>query len=76
MLIKTIANAVPQYAMSVVLLPSIWCQHIDSMARNFLWGNCTNDKCFTPASWTTVCKPKGAGGLGIRNIKDINLALL
>ncbi|GLT54185.1 hypothetical protein SLA2020_274050 [Shorea laevis] len=37
-LIKTVANSLPCYSMSLFLLPKSFCQDIDSWLRKFWWG--------------------------------------
>ncbi|MCH90431.1 ribonuclease H protein, partial [Trifolium medium] len=44
--------------------------------RNFLWGGGLEDKKLCWVSWEQVCLPKKRGGLGIKDLKLFNLALL
>lgn len=62
--------------MFAIKLPSKWCRELQSLASSFLWGNGWSFRPFTPISWSRICKPKVARGLGIRKMKDMNLALL
>jgi hypothetical protein len=76
-LIKAVAAAVPSYAMSTFLLPKGFCRKIDQLFKNFWWG-------FPPEkirnlslkSWNSICSPKALGGLGLRKMEEVNLALI
>ncbi|CAL8989754.1 unnamed protein product [Prunus brigantina] len=51
-------------------------KRLDQLNRNFLWGH-TADKATTHlVNWETSCKPKVAGGLGIKKMAWMNQALL
>ncbi|XP_026385158.1 uncharacterized protein LOC113280792 [Papaver somniferum] len=44
--------------------------------RAFLWGTSTGKKKINWIAWKRACIPKKAGGLGIRNLKQTNIALI
>ena len=46
------------------------------MIRNFWWGQKSEEKKIPWVSWEKMCKPKAGGGLGFKNLKCFNLALL
>ncbi|GAU49886.1 hypothetical protein TSUD_408250 [Trifolium subterraneum] len=48
----------------------------DSKNMYFLWGGTKNESKIAWVSWGNVCKPKNEGGLGIRDLRYVNLALL
>ena len=75
-LIQSVTSSMPVYTMQSVLLPMTTCEHIDRVNRNFLWGSDLDKKKMHHVKWTTVCLRKDRGGLGIRNARDINLALV
>ncbi|XP_028080539.1 uncharacterized protein LOC114282098 [Camellia sinensis] len=75
-LIQSVPSAIPAYAMQTVLLPAKVCNEIDSMNRNFLWGDTLEKKKIRLVNWDVVCKMKKAGGLGIKKARDQNLALI
>lgn len=51
-------------------------KNITSRIKNFLWsGDVDKAKCVT-LSWSNVCKPKLEGGLGLRDLKQLNAAAL
>lgn len=75
-LIKAVAQAIPAYTMSVFKLPDTLCDEMTSMVRAFWWGQSSGKNKMAWLSWDKVCVPKKEGGLGFRNLKAFNLALL
>lgn len=76
-LLKTVVQALPTFAMSVFLLPSEMCKEIEQMMCKFWWRKDKNaEKGIHWASWDKLCRPKGNGGMGFRKLHDFNLALL
>ena len=75
-LIKTVASALPIYAMQTIKLPSEICANLDKINRNFLWGSTDEKKRMHLVNWDMVCMPKKRGGLGIKKMKMMNQSLL
>ncbi|GLT71627.1 hypothetical protein SLA2020_436290 [Shorea laevis] len=76
-LIKSVANAIPSYLMSIFLLPKSVCSDINSMLRKFWWGFPQEKKhCLSFLSWNNICQPKLLGGLGLRSMESQNTSLL
>ncbi|XP_059451183.1 uncharacterized protein LOC132181985 [Corylus avellana] len=76
-LIKSIAATIPSYAMSTFLLPSSFCSQLDRSFKNFWWGfPPAKSRNLTLKAWDTLCIPKDLGGLGIRKMREVNLALV
>lgn len=76
-LLKTIAQAMPNFAMSVFLLPVEVCSDLEKAMCKFWWKtNPTKSKNIHWKRWENMCKAKAAGGLGFRSIRDFNIALL
>ena len=46
------------------------------LQRDFLWSDLGDDPKFHLVDWSTVCTPLSFGGLGIRNLRTFNVALL
>ena len=46
------------------------------MIRQFWWGQRKNEKKLAWVSWERLCQPKDKGGMGFRDLKSFNLALL
>ncbi|CAH1444098.1 unnamed protein product [Lactuca virosa] len=49
---------------------------IEKIMRNFLWKSGENKKGVAKVAWNEICKPKIYGGLGLKNLKYWNIALL
>ena len=75
-LIKTVAVAIPTYIMGCFKILDSLCDDLTSMIRNFWWGQKSEEKKIPWVSWEKMCKPKAGGGLGFKNLKCFNLALL
>jgi hypothetical protein len=76
MLIKSVVQAIPTYSMSCFKLPRGLCQHMDSLMRNFWWGSKDGKRRMCWVAWEDMTMPKYTGGLGFRDMKLFNLALL
>ena len=75
-LIKAVAQAVPSYTMSCFKLPDTLCEELTEMVRQFWWGQVKEEKKLAWMSWEKMCLPKEKGGMGFRDLKKFNLALL
>ena len=76
-LIKTVAQAMPNYAMSVFLLPIEMCRDMEQMMCKFWWKtNPKKSKGIHWMSWDKLCKSNMYGGLGFRHLHDFNVSLL
>ena len=75
-LIKAVAQAVPSYTMSCFKLPNTLCDELTGMVRQFWWGQVKDEKKLAWMSWEKMCLPKEKGGMGFRDLKLFNLALL
>jgi hypothetical protein len=49
---------------------------IESLFKNFLWGRSGEARKINWIKWSSICKPKGSGGQGIRDLRIFNMALL
>ncbi|XP_050222666.1 uncharacterized protein LOC126672755 [Mercurialis annua] len=76
-LLKTVAQAMPNFVMNVFLIPLDLCAELERMMNSFWWGrNSEAKKGICWASWDKLCKPKKFGGIGFRKIHDFNVAML
>ncbi|XP_021737156.1 uncharacterized protein LOC110703671 [Chenopodium quinoa] len=75
-LIKAVAQSIPTYAMSVFKFPSSFCDELRSMVANFWWRQKNGERKIHWVAWKKLCEPKASGGLGFRDFKAFNAALL
>ena len=62
--------------MSCFKLPNNICDDLTSIIRQFWWGQRKDEKKLAWVSWVKMCQPKENGGIGFRNFKSFNKALL
>jgi hypothetical protein len=75
-LIKSILSNQPTYFLPLFPIPSSVASRIEKMHRDFLWGDLGEKFKFHLVSLSTVCSSISKGGLGIRNLRIFNQALL
>jgi len=75
-LIKAIAQAIPTYTMGVFQLPVKLCDDLNALCAKFWWGQFWNEKKIHWKSWATLSQPKNEGGMGFRDLRLFNLAML
>ena len=75
-LIKAVAQSIPTYTMGVFQLPVKLCNELNAMCARFWWGQVGNEKKIHWRSWDILSTPKKDGGMGFRDIRSFNLAML
>jgi hypothetical protein len=75
-LIKSTLSNLPTYMMSLFPIPALVAKRIEKIQRDFLWGGMNDEAKFHLVDWAKVCSPIDEGGLGIRNMRRFNQALL
>ncbi|KAL4324280.1 hypothetical protein GQ457_11G002870 [Hibiscus cannabinus] len=75
-LINAVVQALPAYAMACFLLPDCIVDPMVKTMRNFWWSGKAHERGWTFVAWEKLCKAKPQGGMGFRNLKLFNLALL
>uniref|UniRef100_A0A803NUT9 Reverse transcriptase domain-containing protein n=1 Tax=Cannabis sativa TaxID=3483 RepID=A0A803NUT9_CANSA len=77
-LLKSVAQALPCYAMSVFLLTQEICSNLEGMMSKFWWKSQTNatSKGVSWMSWKKLCRHKNEGGIGFRDLRNYNLYFL
>ena len=75
-LIKSIAQAIPTYMMSVFQLSGSLCDDLEHSIRKYWWGEDGDQRKTHWIAWEKFTRCKGRGGLGFRDLKTFNQALL
>ncbi|XP_019196311.1 PREDICTED: uncharacterized protein LOC109190291 [Ipomoea nil] len=74
-LLKSVAQAMPTFSMSVFLLPISTCTAIERVMNRYWWGSGTERGIHWKA-WDRLCVPKKYGGMGFKDLRAFNLAML
>jgi hypothetical protein len=75
-LIKAVGQSIPTYLMSVFKLPFSVCDDLTRMIRNYWWGSKKGKRKTHWKAWEQLTKPKSFGGLGFRDFRLFNQAML
>ena len=75
-LIKTMAQAIPTYSMSMFKISKKIYDDINSMLAKYWWGQTRNEKKIHWIKWEKLCKSKEKEGMGFIDIHAFNLAVL
>jgi len=62
--------------MSIYLLPKTVVGKLDKIRRIFFWQGGRTKKKYHLVKWEKICKSKKKGGLGIKNLRKMNISLL
>ena len=75
-LIQSTLSSIPIYFLSFFRLPSKTAAKLIKIQRRFLWGGGLDQRKIAWVKWESVCLPKEKGGLGIKDVRTFNKALL
>jgi hypothetical protein len=75
-LIETSMNSIPLYMMSFYPLPKGTKKRMDFFMARFLWGEDQGIRKYHLVKWSVVCSPKECGGLGVKDLECMIVALL
>ncbi|CAN1833195.1 Putative ribonuclease H protein At1g65750 [Linum perenne] len=75
-LLKAVYQSIPTYIMSCFLLPKTITNKMDSLLRAFFWGGSMTKRSIHWSSKEKLTRAKGEGGLGFKDFRTFNLALL
>jgi hypothetical protein len=75
-LIKVVLQALPVYAMSVFQFPVGLIDELNKLIRDFHWGDEHDRRRMHWLSWDKLTQPKLCGGMGFRDFRVYNQALL
>ena len=69
-------NAIPIFYLSLLRMPNIVWRKLVKIQSDFLWGGTRGRRKLCWVKWRVVCQPRSKGGLGVRDIRLVNLSLL
>lgn len=75
-LIKSVGQSIPSYAMSVFRFPKKLCEDITKIFARFWWGSKDNKRKIHWCRWDKLCLPKSLGGLNFKDLEGFNKALI
>ncbi|XP_061347113.1 uncharacterized protein LOC133292688, partial [Gastrolobium bilobum] len=75
-LAKPVVAAHPTYSIQSVSLPINVCEDLDRCTRNFIWGSTDSQRKSHLVNWNILCSSKDYGGMGLRQSKAMNNALI
>ncbi|XP_018715984.1 uncharacterized mitochondrial protein AtMg00310-like [Eucalyptus grandis] len=75
-LIKSVVQAIPQYAMSIFKIPVSICKAIEKKIANFWWRNGSKNAGVHWKKWEILKLRKDEGGLGFKDLLAFNKAML
>ncbi|KAG4954205.1 hypothetical protein JHK87_039799 [Glycine soja] len=75
-LINAVLIALPLFYLSFFRAPATVINRLTAIQRQFLWGGNFEGKKIAWVAWRQVCVSREMGGLGIKDIKVLNNALL
>ncbi|KAL5541901.1 hypothetical protein UlMin_009611 [Ulmus minor] len=73
---KTVIQAIPSYAMNLFKLPISLINELHRLCAQFWWGGDSEKKRMHWCTWEKLCVHKADGGMGFRNLRLFNRALL
>lgn len=75
-LIKATLQSLPVFYMSTTRIPTRVLNSLESLMRRFFWGKQNQDQYLAYVAWEHLCRPVQEGGLGIKDLKFFNEAIL
>jgi hypothetical protein len=75
-LLNSVLNSIPIFFLSFMKIPVLIWKQIRRIQREFLWGSRRGQKKINWIKWVIVCQSKKKGGLGVRDVRVVNISLL
>lgn len=75
-MLKSVLSGIPTYPMSCFQLPVGLCDQIQAALTRFWWDQNPDTWKMCWVSWESLAQHKEMGGLGLRDVKDFNTAML
>jgi hypothetical protein len=75
-MINAVLSAIPVFFLSYMKMPlKVW-REVVKIQRTFLWDGLSKRNRICWVSWDDICKPKKDVGLGVRDLRLVNISLL
>jgi hypothetical protein len=75
-LLKSVAQVIPTYPMSCLLVPKDTCRKMRMVISNYWWGSSADNRHIHWQRWELLTRPKVQGGIDFRDLRLFNLAML
>ncbi|XP_074325881.1 uncharacterized protein LOC141663935 [Apium graveolens] len=75
-LLKSAAQTMPSFWMSLFQIPVSLCESMERKMNAFSWGKGSSGKGIKWIAWEKLCMPKTQGGLGFHSLQTFNTAML
>ncbi|KAL6557468.1 hypothetical protein OROMI_017818 [Orobanche minor] len=75
-ILKAVLTAIPIYQLSFYCLPKTILSELTKLQRTFLWGGSVDVRKTAWISWESITSSKDKGGLGVRDLRFFNNALM
>jgi hypothetical protein len=75
-LLNSVLNVVPIFYLSFFKIPKLVWKKIRRIQRELLWGAKGGRKRISWVKYEVVCQPTSLGGLGVRDVRAVNISLL
>lgn len=75
-LLKAVLSSIPLYYLSFYKMPVGILTECNKIMRRFLWGGLEGGGKIAWVEWSKICRPKAEGGLGVKDLRLFNWALL
>jgi len=75
-LLNSVLNAIPIFYLSFLKIPAKVLKLVIRIQKEFLWGGVSGGRKVCWVKWKKICQPRSKGGLGVRDVKLVNLSLL
>ncbi len=75
-LIKSTLSSIPTYFISLFPIPTRVANRLEKLQRDFLWCEMEEKPKFHLMNWSQICAPLRHGGLGVKDLRSFNKALL
>lgn len=75
-LIRLVLQALPVYFMATSTIPKEVLKQLTGLIRRFFWGKVDKRNYMAYIAWETVTLPVSLGGLGLRELANVNSILL